>query len=55
MDVRYEMFNKNGEPILARVRLTIEQNDSSNSIRYSSDDDQWNDAIDIAFGDPLLS
>ncbi len=55
VDVRYEMFNKNGEPILARVRLTIEQNDSSNSIRYSSDDDQWNDAIDIAFGEPLLS
>ena len=54
VDVRYEMFNKLGNPILARVRLVLEQNDSEASIHYASDEDQWNDAIDIAFGPGLL-
>ena len=54
VDVRYEMFNKNGNPILGRVRLVIEQNDSNNSIRFASDEDQWNNAIDLAFGYGLL-
>ena len=54
VDVRYELFNKNGNPILAKVRLTLEQNDSEKTIRYSSDEMQWSDAIDIAFGSGLL-
>ena len=51
VDVRYEMFNKLGNPILATVRLTIEQNDTQGSIHYSSDDDQWETAFDSAFGE----
>lgn len=51
VDVNYEMFNKLGNPVLAKVRLTIQQNDSSKTIKYVSDDDQWNTAFDIAFGE----
>ncbi len=51
VDVRYKMFNKLGHPILAEVRLTIQQNDSSNSIRYASDVNMWDTAFDIAFGE----
>ena len=49
VDVSYEMFNKLGNPILAKVRLVIQQSDSSKSVKYTSDDDQWNAALDIAF------
>ncbi len=52
--VNYEMFNKLGNPVLAKVQLEIQQNDSSGGIRYVSDDDQWNTAFDIAFGDATL-
>ncbi len=51
VDVRYEMFDKLGNPILAQVRLTIQQNDSTKSIKYVSDDEQWDSAFDIAFGE----
>lgn len=51
VDVSYEMFNKLGNPILAKVRLTIEQNDTAGTIHYASDDEQWDEAIDIAFGE----
>ncbi len=51
VDVSYEMFNKLGNPILAKVRLTIQQCDSSKSVKYVSDDEQWNTAFDIAFGE----
>ena len=51
VDVKYEMFNKLGNPILAKVRLTIQENDSNTSLKYVSDEEQWNTAIDIAFGE----
>lgn len=55
VDVKYSMFNKLGNPILATVRLTIEQNDSNNAIRYAVDDDMWNTALNIAFKDYSLA
>ena len=51
VDVRYEMFNKLGNPILAKVRLSIQQNDSTKTIKYVSDDGQWNTAFNIAFSE----
>jgi hypothetical protein len=51
VDVSYEMFNKLGNPILAKVRITFQQCDSSKSVKYVSDDEQWNTAFDIAFGE----
>lgn len=50
VDVSYEMFNKLGNPILAKVRLVIQQTDSSKSVKYTSDEEQWDAALDIAFG-----
>ncbi|MCR5097932.1 MAG: hypothetical protein K6B14_03185 [Lachnospiraceae bacterium] len=49
VDVSYEMFNKLGHPILAKVRLVIQQIDSTKSVKYVSDDGQWETAFDIAF------
>ncbi len=54
VDVRYEMFNYSGDPILAKVRLQIEQSDSQSSIKYAADENQWSQAVDIAFNDLLF-
>ena len=58
VDVSYDMFNRYGDPIFARVNLTIEQSDSDTSIRYASDEEQWNTAVDTAFkttGEDLIN
>ena len=49
----YQMFNKLGYPIKATVDITIQEPD--NSAEFKSDNQAWEQAFDLAFGDAGMS